>query len=99
MIAPMLTHLGDEVLIRDLKTLLADDRAITVRIVAHLAEIDARKLYVPAGYPSMYEFCVTELGRSEDAACNRLEVARRCREFPVLFEALSDGRLNLTAVR
>ena len=99
MLAYMPTHLGDEALVRDVKTLLADDRATTARIVAYLAEIDARKLYVPAGYPSMYEFCLGELGMSEDAACNRLEVARRCREFPALFEALADGRLSLTAVR
>jgi len=99
MIANMLTHLGDEVLVRDLRTLLANDRATTARIVAYLAEIDARRLYVPAGYPSMYEFCIGELGMSEDAACNRLEVARRCREFPILFDALADGRLGLSAVR
>ena len=99
MIAYMPTHLGDEALVRDVKTLLADDRATTARIVAYLAEIDARKLYVPAGYPSMYEFCVGELAMSEDVACNRLEVARRCLEYPVLFEALADGRLSLTAVR
>jgi hypothetical protein len=99
MIAPTLTHLGDEALVRDLKTLLTQDRTTTARIVAYLAEIDARKLFVPAGYPSMYEFCVGELGMSEDAACNRLEVARKCREFPQLLEALNDGRLSLTAVR
>jgi len=95
----LLTHMGDAALVCDLKTLLADDRATTVRIVAHLAEIDVRKLYVPAGYPSMYEFCVGELGMSEDAACNRLDAARKCREFPCLFEALADGRLSLSALR
>ena len=94
-----LTHLSDERLVQDTKRLVARDRATTASLIAHLAEIDRRKLYLPAGFASMFEYCVEELGMSEDQACNRIEVARRAREFPVLLAAIEDGRLKLTAVR
>ena len=49
-----LSQLSDQTLLRDLTTLLARDRTTTAALLAHLAEVDARKLYLPAGYPSMY---------------------------------------------
>jgi len=67
-----LTHLADHVLLRDLGELVALDRATTADLLAHLAEVDARKLYLPAGYPSMYAWCVGELGFSEDCAWKRI---------------------------
>jgi hypothetical protein len=62
------------------------------------AEVDARRLYVPAGYPSMFEYCVAELRLSEDAAYKRIQAARAARRFPVLFTALAEGRLHLAGV-
>jgi hypothetical protein len=35
---------------------------------------------------------------SEDTAYKRIQVARAAREFPVIFEAVADGRLNLSIV-
>ena len=49
-----LSHLSDPVLLRDLAILLARDRNTTAEVLAHLAEVDARKLYLPAAYPSMF---------------------------------------------
>lgn len=94
-----LTHLSDERLVLDTKRLIARDRATTASLIAHLAEIDRRKLYLPAGFASMFEYCVEELGMSEDQACNRIEVARKAREFPVLLAAIEDGRLSQSAIR
>jgi hypothetical protein len=48
----------------DLADLVARDRATTAALLAHLAEVDARKLYLPAAYPSMYALCVGELRMS-----------------------------------
>src|SRR5439155_26062502 len=67
-------------------------------ILAHIAEVDARRLYAPAGYPSMHAYCVGELRLSEDAASKRIQAARIARQFPALLDALADGRLHLTAV-
>ena len=46
----------------------------------------------------MREWCVRVLGLSEHAAYKRIRAARAARRFPVLFEAVADGRLHLTAV-
>src|SRR5882672_3145316 len=93
-----LTHLSDVVLLRDLAALIAHDRVTTAAVLAHVAEVDARRLYAPAGYPSMHAYCVGELCLSEDAASKRIQAARAARQFPALFVALAEGRLHLTAV-
>jgi len=94
-----LVHLSDDALLRALGTLVSRDRAITAGLLAHIAEADARRLYAPAGYPSMHAYCVGALRLSEDSASKRIQAARAARRFPVLFEALAEGRLHLTAVR
>jgi 5-methylcytosine-specific restriction endonuclease McrA len=93
-----LSHLADHVVLRDLTALASQDRATTAALLAHLAEVDDRKLYLPAAHPSMYLYCVRELRMSEDTAFKRIRVARIARQFPAIFPALADGRLNLSAV-
>jgi len=93
-----LSYLSDGTLLGGLTALVAQERTTTAALLAHLAEVDARRLYLPAAYPSMYAYCVGELGLSEDAAYKRIQAARVARQFPVLFAALADGRLHLTAV-
>jgi 5-methylcytosine-specific restriction endonuclease McrA len=93
-----LSHLSNETLLRDLNTLVTRDRITTAQLLAHLAEVDDRKLYAPAGYPSMYAFCVGEFHFSEEAAYKRIYAARAARCFPEIFTAVADGRLHLSAV-
>src|SRR5437867_6762334 len=93
-----LTHVGDEVLLRDLAAIVVRDRATTATLLACIAEVDARRLYVPAGYSSMHAYCVGELRLSEDAAKKRIQAARAARQFPAIFHAIAEGRLHLTGV-
>ncbi|MGH7723901.1 MAG: HNH endonuclease [Candidatus Eiseniibacteriota bacterium] len=97
--ANALTHLSDAVLLRGLRALVARDRMTTAELLAYLAEVDDRRLYLAAGYSSMHAYCVDELHLSEDAALKRIQAARAARQFPVLFKALADGRLHLAGVR
>ncbi|MEO5618344.1 MAG: hypothetical protein ABIS67_11270, partial [Candidatus Eisenbacteria bacterium] len=90
-----LSHLSNQVLLRSLAALVAQNRATTADLLAHIAEVDARKLYLPAAYPSMFAYCVGELRLSEDSAFKRIRVARKARQFPAIFEAIADGRLHL----
>jgi hypothetical protein len=83
---------------RELAASAAQDRTSTATLLAHLAEFDARRLYLPAAYPSMHAYCVHELHLSEDSAFKRIRVARTAREYPAVFTAVADGRLHLTAV-
>ena len=93
-----LAHLTDSALLRELHSLVAQDRATTALLIAHLGETDARRLYAPAGYPSMFEYCVKSLGFSEDMAFKRIQIARLARRFPIVHDMLADGRSNLSAL-
>src|SRR5438552_4657634 len=91
-----LSHLSDGALLRDLTSLVARDRATTAELLAHLAEVDARKLYRPAGYPSMYAWCMGELHLYEQAAFKRITAARAGRQFPAIFDGVANGNLHLS---
>ncbi len=93
-----LNHLSDAVLLRDLAVLVEQDCVTTAALLAHIAEVDTRRLFAPAGYPSMRAYCVGELRLSEDAASKRIQAARAARNFPALFAAIAEGRLHLTGL-
>lgn len=95
---PSLSHLADHELLQALRALVARDRANTVELLVHLAEVDERRLFLPAGQPSMYHYCIHVLHLSESAALKRIHSARAARKHPELYEALADGRLHLSAV-
>jgi hypothetical protein len=94
-----LKHLGNAALMRNLSALAAKDRATTANLLLYLAEVDTRRLYREAGYPSLFEFCVRDLHFSDDVACNRIQAARIARAFPFLSDAIADGRIHLSAIR
>ena len=93
-----LSHLSDQSLLHGLKSLVSQDRATTALLIAHLGEIDSRRLYAPAGYPSLFAWCLEELHFSEESACRRIRAARVARGYPAVLDMLADGRLHLTAV-
>jgi hypothetical protein len=93
------SHLSNDELMATAPRLAGDERAVTADLIAHLAEIDRRALYVPAGFASLYSYCREGLGLSEDAAYNRKTAAQVARRFPVVLDMLADGRLSLTALR
>jgi len=93
-----LEHLTNEQLSHDLTAVCVRDRRITAAVLAHIAEFDARRLYLAAGYTSMHAYCVGVLHFSDSAADKRINVARTAREFPAIFQAVAEGRLHLTAV-
>ncbi len=94
-----LTHLSNEQLLAGFAALRAQERCTMAALLAHIAEIDARHLYLRAGFESMRAYCVHELRLSEDAAAKRIQVARLAHGIPAIFPAIADGRLHLGAVR
>jgi hypothetical protein len=93
-----LDHLSDSALLRDLDDHASGERTATAAFLARIAEVDARRLYVHAGYPSMHAYCVEKLRLSEDAAYKRIQAARAARRFPGIFEAVADGHVHLAGV-
>jgi len=94
-----LAHVSDTELRRITPIVVAQERGVTVIVLLHIAEMDARKLYREEGFSSMHAYCVGKLHFSDDAAFTRILVARAARQFPILFLELESGRLHLTAVR
>lgn len=94
-----LTRLSDADLVARLKSLVARERDATAHLVAHIAELDTRDLYLREGYDSLYVYCRDVLGLSEGESYNRIEVARTARRFPIILEMLAAGEINLTGAR
>src|SRR5262245_43563649 len=92
------SHLSDQAVLHSLTASNERELVSTAELLADLAEVDARKLYRPAGYSSMFAYCVEVLHRSEVAAYKRIRAARAARRFPTIFERLADGRLHLSGV-
>jgi len=92
-------RLSDDALLCRLKALAVRERDATVELVAHLAELHGRRSHLGEGPGSLYQYCRSELGLSEDAAYNRDAAARAVRRFPVILDRLADGSINLTTVR
>jgi hypothetical protein len=84
---------------RALSQAIAKQRENTAETLVYLAEADHRRLHEGLGYGTMLEFCVAELKMCDEDAAERIEVARAARAFPVLFDAIAEGRLQLAGVR
>lgn len=93
-----ISRLSDFALTRTLNQRSARERVASTLVIALIAEFDSRRLFLPAGYPSMFAYCVHELRLSEDAAYKRIRVARAARRFPAVYPGLSGGRLTLSAL-
>jgi 5-methylcytosine-specific restriction endonuclease McrA len=92
-------HCSDAELVSRLKDLVTTDRAVNAKLLVHLGEVDARRLYREQGYSSMFEYAVSALSMSESEAYLRIQAARLGRRFPVILERISAGHLNLTAIK
>lgn len=95
---PSCTTLSDADLLAEAERLVQCERNATVHLIASLAEIDRRRLYLPQGFSSLFTFCTQELHLAEGAAYRRIEAARASRRFPVLLEKLEDGSLTLATL-
>ncbi len=91
-------HLSDDELLREVARLARAELGATARLVAALAEVDSRRLYLAQSCSSLFVYCTRVLRLSEHAAYGRIEAARASRRFPVLLEMLERGDLTLTSL-
>ena len=94
-----LTSLSDDQLLARVRTLAERERASTAALIAALAELDARRLYLGQGFSSLFAYCTQALRLSEDAAYNRIRAARVAAKWPVVLDMIADGSVTVTAVR
>jgi len=90
--------LSDSDLLVEVRQLANTERRATAQLIAALGELDARRLYLGEGCPSLFVYCTQVLHLSEHAAYGRIEAARAARKWPIVLELLADGSLHVTAV-
>lgn len=94
-----ITKLSDRELLARVELLAQRERETTAALVAHLAVLDERRLYLGEGCSSLFTYCTRVLHLSESSAYRRVEAARAARSFPITLEMLAAGSINLTTIR
>ena len=93
-----LKSLTDDELLRRLSDVLKQSRRVESELVAHIAEVDARRLFARHASPSMFQYSIDVLHLSKAEAYLRIGVARASRRHPMLLTMLADGRLHLSGI-
>jgi hypothetical protein len=93
-----LRRIDDATLLQRLHQIVAGERTSVATLLTHLGEVEARRLHVAAGYSSMFDYCLREFLWTEQTTVKRLRAARCARQYPVILEAIADGRLNVSGV-
>jgi 5-methylcytosine-specific restriction endonuclease McrA len=95
----VLTHRSNQQLLDGAKHLTGRHRTVTAHLIAHLAEIYARKLHVAEGYSYLGDYCVGALGLSEDEGHRRAHAAVLAQKYPIILDLLLEGSIHLTSLR
>lgn len=93
-----LKSVRDEDLLRQLFELVKQSRGLEAEVVAHIGEVELRRLYAQAACSSMFEYCRRILRLRENEAYLRITVARAARAHPTLLEMLRNGQLHLSGI-
>jgi hypothetical protein len=92
-----LKSMSDDELLRRMPELLKNSRHVEADLIAHMAEVDERRLYRKSS-SSMFKYATDVLHLSEAEAYFRIEAARASRKHPMLLDMLKDGRLHLSGI-
>ncbi len=94
-----LKTVSDRKLLRGLDDLVAKSRQNEVHLLAYLAEVDRRQLYLEQGCSSMFAYLTDVLHFSEATAFRRIAVARAARRCPLLLERIREGALHMAGAK
>ena len=78
--------------------LVEKDRRDTATLLAYIAEIDRRKLYLEHACRSMFAFCTTRFHMSEAVTARRIRAGRATRRFPCILDMVARGELHLSGI-
>jgi len=87
---------SNEKLVPSLKDFVKSEKAMTLQILHLLNEVEKRKLQLSSGHPSLYKFCIQELGYSEAEALVRIRAMRLLRSLPELETKIESGEISLS---
>ena len=81
---------------RSAEKLVVAEHGNIARLIAHIAEMSARRAALELGYKNLFDYCVRRLNLSEGAVPARIHVANVSRKFPQLLAAMAENRISLT---
>jgi 5-methylcytosine-specific restriction endonuclease McrA len=90
--------LGNDELLAALAGLVERENDLMSDLLAHLAELDERRLYLELGFSSLFAYCTEALGFCKSAAGRRIAVARVCLKYPAAFARVARGELQLSVL-
>ncbi len=93
-----LQAIPDNELLDRLSGLVGQSRRLESDLVAHIAEVDERRLYAHKASPSMFAYCTEVLHLSGAEAYLRITAARLSRKYPAVVAMLADGHLHLSGI-
>lgn len=88
--------LSDSELVGRLVRLARAERATLGEVLRLLREVEDRRLHIERAHPSLFTFCVKELGYSEHEAFARIQVTRLMKTVPEVVSAVEEGRIGIT---
>lgn len=92
----MLQDLSNEMLVNRFSKLVRTERKITHQIVACIAEIEIRKIYLAKAYPTLCEYLMHEHGYSQSSALRRIDAALLLQDVPEVSQKIVEGKINLS---
>lgn len=93
-----LTHLSDNLLLKNTQHLAQKERETTLEVLHHLREVERRSLFAVLAYQSLFEYAVKELKYSAGAAQRRIVSMRLLKELPEIEHKVEKGELSLSAL-
>lgn len=81
-------------ILNETKKLVKEEQRLAGKIIANLAIIENRKLYVEVGHRSLFQYCEKELGYSKMQASIRVNCVKMINKHPALEEKLDSGQIN-----
>ncbi len=87
--------LKNKELLEKFSVLVRQEKEATASVVAHLSEIDRRKLYALEGYSSLFNYVTQKYHYSEGGAYRRIQGAKVYQKFPQTLVLLNEGKVNL----
>lgn len=91
-------HLNDDELHSASQRIAAKERAVTLELLNHLAEIERRHLFSKFSCSSLHAYCVKYLKMSDPQAGRRVAASRMLNEIPALKKKVANGELSMTSV-
>lgn len=81
----------NEVLVTKLRTLIQEEREISLKILELINEVERRRLHLELGFSSLFDWLTRELGYSAAAAMRRIDSARLLRKVPTIATQIESG--------